>query len=171
MTTKSCRCNLCFVFIRPYLHLFSRLHHPQYGSLAPRHWLQSVYCSQSWTFTLLSFLSVITYTWSRFRSNNRSDLTLVAGAMGMSAYSIPLLADSTTAFLRLPSAVPRKATVKSPVEVAVTDVNRLSKVRTGDWVMGSSPPRGVLTSKPQNCSPIWVNLVLIHRKLKWMKIV
>ena len=49
----------------------------------------------------------------------------------MSVYSIPLLADSTTAFLRLPSAVPKNATVKSPVEVAVTEVNKLSKVKTG----------------------------------------
>ena len=35
-------------------------------------------------------------------------------------YSMPLLPLSTTAFLRLPSLVPRKATVKSPVLVAVT---------------------------------------------------
>ena len=56
-------------------------------------------------------------------------------------------------FLRLPSPVPRKATVKSPVLVAVTLVRRAGKVRTGAAVMGSSPPRGVLTSRPQNCSP------------------
>ena len=57
--------------------------------------------------------------------------------MGMSAYSIPcpFLALSTTTFLRLPSAVPRKATVKSPVEVAVTEVNKVGKVNT--W-MGST---------------------------------
>ena len=151
---------------KPYLHLFSRLHQPQYGSLAPRHWLQSVYCAQSCTFTLLSLLSVITYTWSLLRSNRSSDLTEVPGAMEMSAYSKPLLLDSTTAFLRLPSAVPRKATVKSPVEVAVTEVRRLENVRTGLWEMGSSPPRGVFTSRPQNCSPIWVSFVLIHRRLK-----
>ena len=48
----------------------------------------------------------------------------------MSAYSIPELADSTTAFLSLPSPVPRKATVKSPVEVAVTDVSKVGKVNT-----------------------------------------
>ena len=50
--------------------------------------------------------------------------------MEMSAYSIPELADSTTAFPSLPSPVPRKATVKSPVEVAVTDVSRVGKVNT-----------------------------------------
>lgn len=148
------------------LHLFSRLHQPQYGSRAPRHWLQSVNCSQSCTFTLLSRRSVITYTWSRFRSNSSSDLTAVPGAIGMSAYSRPLLLDSTTAFLRLPSAVPRNATVKSPVEVAVTEVRRLVKVSTGDWEMGSSPPSGVFTSSPQNCSPIWVSFVLMQLRLK-----
>ena len=50
--------------------------------------------------------------------------------MAMSAYSMPELADSTTAFLNLPSPVPRKATVKSPVEVAVTEVRRVGKVST-----------------------------------------
>ena len=110
----------------------------------------------------------MTYTWSLFRSNSSSDLTEVPGAMGMSAYSMPcpFLALSTTTFFRLPSAVPRKATVKSPVEVAVTEVRRELKVRTEVWLMGSSPPSGVLTSSPQNCSPIWVSLVLMQRKLK-----
>ena len=37
---------------------------------------------------------------------------------------MPLLPLSTTAFLRLPSLVPRKATVKSPVLVAVTCIVR-----------------------------------------------
>ena len=45
-------------------------------------------------------------------------------------YSIPELADSTTAFLSLPSPVPRKATVKSPVDVAVTEVSKVGKVNT-----------------------------------------
>ena len=56
--------------------------------------------------------------------------------MEMSAYSIPELADSTTAFLSLPSPVPRKATVKSPVEVAVTDVSRVGKVNTWKFQFG-----------------------------------
>ena len=56
--------------------------------------------------------------------------------MEMSAYSIPELADSTTAFLSLPSPVPRKATVKSPVEVAVTDVSKVGKVST--WKLRSN---------------------------------
>jgi len=89
--------------------------------------------------------------------------------MGISAYSIPALAASTTAFLRRPSAVPRKATVKSPVLVAVTAVRRAGKVRTGAAEMGSSPPKGVFTSRPQNCSPIWVSLVLMHLRLGEMK--
>ena len=50
--------------------------------------------------------------------------------MAISAYSMPELADSTTAFLNLPSPVPRKATVKSPVDVAVTEVRRVGKVST-----------------------------------------
>ena len=53
------------------------------------------------------------------------------GASGMSAYSIPLDADSTTAFFTCPSLVPMNATVKSPVDVAVTDVSKASNVSTG----------------------------------------
>ena len=64
------------------------------------------------------------------RSKSRWDLTEVPSAIEMSAYSIPELADSTTAFLSLPSPVPRKATVKSPVEVAVTEVSKVGKVNT-----------------------------------------
>ena len=72
--------------------------------------------------------------------------------------------------------------MKSPVDVAVTEVRRVGKVSTwisesvqfdyiytgtyatatansekiltGEAVIGSSPPRGVFTSSPQNCSPI-----------------
>ena len=40
----------------------------------------------------------------------------------MFAYSIPLVADSMTALRRFPSPSPIKATVKSPVDVAVTAV-------------------------------------------------
>ena len=47
---------------------------------------------------MLSALSVMTYTWSRFRSKRRFDLTEVPSAMGILAYSIPELADSTTAW-------------------------------------------------------------------------
>ena len=61
------------------------------------------------------------------------------------------------------------ATVKSPVLVAVTAVKWESKVSTGSWTMGNSPPKGVLTSRPQKSSPIWVNFVLIQPKLGEMK--
>ena len=64
------------------------------------------------------------------RSKSKWDPTEVPSAMAMSAYSMPELADSTTAFLNLPSPVPRKATVKSPVEAAVTDVSKVGKVNT-----------------------------------------
>ena len=50
------------------------------------------------------------------------------------------------------------------VPVAVTAVKWESKVRTGSWTTGSSPPRGVFTSSPQKSSPIWVNFVLIQPK-------
>ena len=39
------------------------------------------------------------------------------------------------------------------------------KILTGEAVIGSSPPRGVFTSSPQNCSPIWVSFVLMQRRL------
>ena len=44
---------------------------------------------------------------------------------------MPLDADSTTAFFMCPSLVPMNATVKSPVDVAVTAVSRASNVNTG----------------------------------------
>ena len=50
------------------------------------------------------------------------------------------------------------------VPVAVTAVKWESKVRTGSWTTGSSPPRGVFTSSPQKSSPIWVNFVLMQPK-------
>ena len=61
--------------------------------------------------------------------------------------------------------LPIKATVKSPVLVAVIAVRWESNVRTGSWTTGNSPPNGVFTSKPQKSSPIWVNLVLIQLRL------
>ena len=50
------------------------------------------------------------------------------------------------------------------VPVAVTAVRWESKVRTGSWTTGSSPPRGVFTSSPKKSSPIWVNFVLMQPK-------
>lgn len=55
-------------------------------------------------------------------------------------------------FFRCPVAVPMKTTVKSPVEVAATAVSLVLKSNTGIAETGSSPPRGVLTSRPQKSS-------------------
>jgi hypothetical protein len=35
---------------QPDSYLFSRAHHPQYGSFAVRHWAHVEYWAQSWTF-------------------------------------------------------------------------------------------------------------------------
>lgn len=57
-------------------------------------------------------------------------------------------------FLRCPSEVPTKTTVKSPVDVAATAVRWTLNERTATAAIGISPPRGVFTSRPQKSSPI-----------------
>lgn len=60
-------------------------------------------------------------------------------------------------FFKWPSRVPMKTTVKSPVDVAATAVNNVGKVSTGTAVIGSCPPSGVFTSRPQKSSAIVCN--------------
>ena len=58
-------------------------------------------------------------------------------------------------FFKCPFEVPRKTTVKSPVDVAATAVSKTPFiVTTGRSMTGSPPPSGVLTSRPQKSSPI-----------------
>jgi hypothetical protein len=67
-------------------------------------------------------------------------------------------------FFKCPLDVPRKTTVKSPVDVAATAVKRtLFMVQTGRPITASPPPNGVLTSRPQKSSPIVCNDCIIGK--------
>jgi hypothetical protein len=91
-------------------HLFSSEHQPQNGFRAPRQSLH-VFCTwQLCTFSIVTLLSVMAYKKLRFMSTNMSALTGVVSILS-SLYSNADVTVSITAFLTLPSDVPRKATV------------------------------------------------------------